>query len=136
LVSIATDIAYRSPRSYPVCAAIISKCLSALDSDDQRHGVAMAVLRRFRQLPNTGQMEIWLQRISMKCCPDIDFLEPLCRLVQGHATGIWNSEWLHVDELRQAVDAQRVFDPERAAAMDPVVTPGEVELFTRRGWYY
>jgi RNA-directed DNA polymerase len=136
LISIAVDLAYRSPRAYPVCSAIIGKCLSALATDGQRQDIVREILRRFRQLPNTGHMEIWLQRMSMRFSSDIGFEEPLCRLAQGHDVQIWNSDWIQSEELKHALDARAVFDREIAEGIAPVISPEEVELFVRRGWYY
>jgi RNA-directed DNA polymerase len=64
LISIAVDIAYSSPRTFPACAAILSKLLSALKNNAERETVIKKIHAKLSQLPNTGHMEVWLQRIQ------------------------------------------------------------------------
>ncbi|MEA3365796.1 MAG: reverse transcriptase, partial [Candidatus Hydrogenedentes bacterium] len=60
LISIIVDIAYRNPRTYPICAAILSKLLSFVRSEREKKAVVQKIVTRFSQIPNTGHMEIWL----------------------------------------------------------------------------
>jgi len=94
LISIVVDIAFRNPRTYPVCAAILSLFLDQLETDEQRAEIATRILRRFSQLPNTGHMEVWLQRATLGFSPTIEFGEALCRLAKGRKVSVWNNEWI------------------------------------------
>ncbi|NLE46698.1 MAG: RNA-directed DNA polymerase [Chloroflexi bacterium] len=136
LISIAVDIAYRNPRTYPVCSAILSRLLCFLESEAEKKDVIAKILRRFSQIPNTGHMEIWLQRITLPFAPDMKFGEPLCNLVQGENVQIWNNEWISSQYLRDALDPGLVFDAEIAAEIDPVIPTEEVELFMARNRDY
>lgn len=73
LISIAVDIAYQSPRMFPVCAAIISKLLSVLGTSTARRSVIQQIRAKLSQLPNTGHMEVWLQRISHPIDPAVAY---------------------------------------------------------------
>lgn len=129
LISIAADIAYTSPRTFPVCAAIISKLLSVLDTDDARIDVIKKVHRKLSELPNTGHMEIWLQRISHPMKPGHKYREKLCCLVKSEAVQVWNNDWITSTQLKAAVDPSKIIKKAKLRALKPVVTPSEIEVF-------
>jgi hypothetical protein len=103
LISIAVDIANSSPRTFPVCAAIISRLLRELPTDDSRVEVIQKIHRKLAQLPNTGHMEVWLQRISHPYDGGIVFKECLCQLVEGNDVTIWNNDWISSTKLKAAL---------------------------------
>ncbi len=129
LISIAVDIAYTSPRTFPVCAAIISKLLSVLDTDDERIGVIEKVYSKLSKLPNTGHMEIWLQRISHSMKPDHEYRENLCRLVKGEDVQVWKNDWIKCQKLKEAVDPSKIIQEKKLRALKPVVTEKEIAVF-------
>ena len=102
LVSIAVDIACGSPRTFPVCAAIISKVLNALENDEARIDLIQRVHRKLSRLPHTGHMEIWLQRICYQYDCGIAFKECLCQLVDGKDVPLWNNDWISAAKLKAA----------------------------------
>ena len=63
MIGIALDIACHGPRVFPACAAVISRLLQELDTE-QRPDVLEKLLKRIHSLPKSGSMEVWLQRIS------------------------------------------------------------------------
>ncbi len=136
LISITVDIAYRNPRTYPVCSAILSKLLCFLESEEEKRDVISKIATKFSHIPNTGHMEIWLQRISLPFASDMSFGEPLCHLVQGKTVQVWNNEWISSQELKEAMDPALVFDDEIASRLDPVIPVKEVELFMARNKDY
>ncbi len=91
LISIVVDIAYKNPKIFPVSFAILSRLLDHLETEEEKQKVVEKVRRRFRQLPQTGLMEVWLQRISHNIAPDIEFKELLCRLVDQQTTTLWDN---------------------------------------------
>lgn len=129
LISIATDIAYHSPKTFPVCSAIISKLLSALPSDTERKQTIEKIYAKLSQLPNTGHMEIWLQRISHSFLPDLCFKEKLCHLVQGKPVDLWNNKWILSAKLKEALDSSRIVSKAKIRSLKPIVRPKEIELF-------
>jgi len=54
LISIIVDIAYHNPKVYAFCAAILSKLISFLETN-QRQSVIEKTKRKFSQIPNTGR---------------------------------------------------------------------------------
>jgi RNA-directed DNA polymerase len=129
LISVATDIAYNSPRAFPVCSAIISKLLSALPAKSERAAAIHKIHTRLSQLPNTGHMEVWLQRISHSFVPDLGYKETLCRLVKGDPVVLWNSDWVTSQKLKAALDPAQIVNRAKLRSLKPVVKPKEIEVF-------
>lgn len=133
LISIAVDIAYHNPRTYPVCAAIIKELLSVIEEQDMVQRVVERILKKFNQIPNTGHMEMWLQRIALRSAPDIKYLEEICRVVAGDTdVEMWNSEWINSRKLKNLLHPATIVDQEKLSALPGVVSPNEVSLF----WVY
>lgn len=129
LISIVADIALRSPRTYPVSAAILSKLIDSLDNGDDKKSAVERIRRAFSALPNTGHMEIWLQRFSIKFAPDIQYTEPLCRLVRQESVSIWNNDWIDLPLLKNVIDPRKMIDLEELEKVGPVIPNKEVRLF-------
>ena len=129
IISIVVDIALRNPRTYPVSAAIISNLLPCLDSDDRRRKVLKLIRTRFKETPNTGHLEIWLQRITHFLSGNLQYREPLCQLVAGKKRPIWNSEWICSPELKGMLNESPIVDFDKLREIDPTISPAEVDLF-------
>jgi Reverse transcriptase (RNA-dependent DNA polymerase) len=129
LISIAVDIAYNSPRTFPVCAAIISQLLSVLKTNAERIDIIKKIHAKLLQLPNTGHMEIWLQRISHSYEPRLGYKEKLCELVKGMAAVVWNDKWITSGKLRAALDPAAIIDKRKLRALKPVVRTKEIAIF-------
>jgi hypothetical protein len=129
LISIAVDIANSSPRTFPVCAAIVSKLLSQLKADKARVDVIRRIHRKLAQLPNTGHMEVWLQRISHPYDGTIQFTELLCQVVNGGTSSLWNNDWISSRELIAALAPEQIINERKLMALKPVVPPEEIRMF-------
>lgn len=132
LLSITVDIAYNNPRCVAVCAAITSKLLSLLPSKKLKLSAIERVRKKLSQLPNTGHLELWLQRANHSVDPDLPYEEPLCAVVQGKAVTIWNSNWISSAGLKKATDPGKLINKQRLKKMRPVIRPIEFRLF----WKY
>ena len=148
LIAIVADIMHRSPRTYAICAAILSKLIDFLGDECEKQTVVGRIRRKFSHIPNTEYMEIWLQRFSHPFAPDIEYDESLCRLVyqctfplieydesqgilsQRNDVLIWNNEWISSDDLQEAVDPIKVVDREILDDIAPVVAPEEVQVWS------
>lgn len=129
LISIAVDISYTSPRTFPVCAAIVSKLLQFIEGEDERTTVLGAIHTKLSKLPNTGLMEVWLQRIGHFYAFDPDYIENLCTIANSKKASLWNNDWITSRALERALNPAQVFDAEKFKAMKPVVPPKEIEMF-------
>jgi hypothetical protein len=129
MISIATDIAYHSPKAFPVCSAIISKLLSALATKDARIDTIRKIHTKLSLLPNSGHMEVWLQRISHSFVPSLGYKEPLCRLVNGESLDLWNNNWISAPKLKGALAPSKIVNKAKLLSLQPIVPPKEIELF-------
>ncbi|RMG98557.1 MAG: RNA-directed DNA polymerase [Chloroflexi bacterium] len=111
LISIAIDIGYASPRCFPVCAAIVSKLLSMLSTKGEKLDTLGRIRRRLAQLPNSGHLEAWLQRISYPFDATIPYTGKLCKLVAGDQVDLWDNQWISDVNLRKAVDSSSIGKP-------------------------
>lgn len=133
LISIAVDIAYRNPRTYPYVARIISECLSNLGTWEQK-SIIDRIRKRFSKTVNTGLMDIWLQRI----CSDtiqFEFNEKLCQLVLGTREEIWNNEWIDQEDVRQAVSPESIFDLGKFESRSTIIEEDEFG-YSPLMWYF
>jgi hypothetical protein len=138
LIAIVADIAYRNPRTYAICAAILSKLLSFIESNDQRLAIAGRIRKKFAQIPNTGHMQIWLQRVTFPLDRHIDYDEAVCKLVAASADRLWNNDWISSRDLKAAVDATKIVAATTRDTISPVIPLKEVELFLSKageGYY-
>lgn len=129
LISIATDIGYSSPKAFPVCSAIISKLLSGLATKAERVSAIHIIHAKLSQLPNTGHMEVWLQRISHSFVPGLGYKERLCRLVKGDSVDLWNNDWITSTKLKAALIPSKIVNKAKLRSLKPIVRPKEIELF-------
>jgi hypothetical protein len=138
LIAIVSDIAYRNPRTYAICAAVISKLMSFLASNDEKRIAAEKIKNRFAQIPNTGYMQIWIQRVTYPIAKDIKYEEKLCKMVLEEYTNIWNSAWISDARLKNLIAQANIIDRKKLSTIDSVIPMSEVELFLDRaleGYY-
>lgn len=128
LISIAVDIMLKNPRAYPILAAILSKLISLELDKEVRKRAMTKIINRFNKIPNTGYLEIWLQRMTLKHDGTINFEETLCKKVMSKNTVVWNSTWLE-DKFKTLIDAHSIIDDRKMAALDLVIKRSEVALF-------
>lgn len=129
LISLIVDIAYRSPKSQPLTMAILSKLISFLPNTKAKQAVVDQVMNKFSAIPNTGYMEIWLQRAVLHSGANFAFREPLCILASCKTLPIWNSSWIASPALQSVVDAKKSIKKQKMQKLPPVVDPKEVRLF-------
>ncbi len=128
LISIIVDIAYNNPRTYPVCAAILSRLLKFVENKDRKKALLEKIVAKFSRLPNTEYMAIWLQRIALSIGLDMSFTGALCDVCQKGEAEIWNSDWIKSGKLKQIMK-KSVFDESIADELNEVIPAEEVELF-------
>lgn len=138
LIAIVADIAYRNPRAHAHCAAILSTLMQHVGTAAEKSAIVGRIKRRFSQIPNTGLMQIWLQRVTHPFNSAIAYEEPLCKLVAGDPARMWNSDWISSASLKAALDSEKVIDRDLLAKIAPVISEKEIELFTSKameGYY-
>lgn len=129
LISLVVDIAFHSPKAQPTTMAILSKLLSQLGTRKEKQSVIRQVRKKFASVPNTGYLEIWLQRATLHSRTSWPFTEPLCKLANGENEPIWNSSWISSASLKQAVEAEAIVKRKKMKKLPEVIKPSEVQLF-------
>ena len=128
LISIIVDLAYNNPSTYPICAAILSKFIDCLDKKEDKIYFISKINNKFKQLPNTGFMDIWLQRISYNIDPSYDYKEKLCKIANGKEVKLWNSDWLD-ERLKQKLENCSFIDKNKLDQMPSIISQEEVDAF-------
>ncbi len=132
LISIITDIAYKNPRTYPITAAILSKLTDFL-SKNNRERIIKKVLAKFKKLPNTGIMQLWLQRMTIKLGNHFEYSEKLCSKVIDKNVVIWNSDWLNT-KTKKMINSHNLVNADILKDLGAVIGQEEVELFELTGY--
>lgn len=136
IISIVVDIAYRNPRTYSICSAILSKLLSLIEQENEKEDVVNKIINKFSKIPNTGFLEVWLQRVTLSFKSEPKFNEPICKLISGDDVIIWNNKWISSDKLKAAVNPKHIVDQELIENIKPIISPDEVELFMPKDQQY
>ncbi|STX50916.1 Reverse transcriptase (RNA-dependent DNA polymerase) [Legionella busanensis] len=134
LLGITVDIAQKNPRSYPECAAIISCLISNIKYKKQKSELINKIHRKFEMTPNTGHLEIWLQRVSLRFYKEFKYEESICKKVMGKKINIWNCDWLST-KLSRLINEFDIVDQEVLNNLPDIIRANEVELFHTRQDY-
>lgn len=128
MVSLIVDIAFRSPKVYPTAFAILSLLVNDYPYLKKKI-IHSKILKKFKKLPNTGFMELWLQRLTVNTPIMEIFTEKLCqKVVSKDNPAIWESSWLSVN-LRKLVDHYDVVNRETLKGLNGVIQSEEVDTF-------
>lgn len=129
LIAIAVDIAVRNPRTYPHVAALLGELIRFVRDDWDKLNTIERIKRRFSNVPNSGHMDVWLQRISHHYNQYEQFAEPLCHLVNGDDAQIWNNTWIKDQAISDAIQEATLVDKDKLWEMGPTIDPSELQLF-------
>ena len=147
LIAIIVDIAYRNPRTYAICAAMLSILLTQLSNKDEQKEIINKIKNKFNLIPNTSNMLIWLQRISLFFKFDIDYDDALCRLID-HAfkeidrvslsdtdiNQIWNMDWVSSKELKTILKANSIINKTEFKKLSIEILLKEIEASLMRNY--
>ena len=129
LISIVVDIALLNPRTYSISMAILS-ILFGLINKKSIESIVDKIVNKFNSIPNTGHMQIWLQRAIIKLqITQKYFCEPLCKLVGGESIKLWNNEWLYPNNIRILENRSNIVNQDALNTLDTEIQDDEVLLF-------
>ena len=117
-----------SPRVFNVGAALTSVFLSRIK--DGKSDVVKDVYWKLRRLSNTGELELWLQRITLHIeDADICYEEPLTKIVLGNdGVTLWNNDWVK-PELLNGFPLLSICDTVIRDSQKSVIAADEVSVF-------
>ena len=147
LIAIIVDIAYRNPRTYSICAAMLSVLLTKLSSKNDQEEIITKIKNKFSLIPNTSSMLIWLQRISLFFKFDINYNDALCRLID-HAfkemdnnslsdtdiNQIWNMDWVSSKELKKILQKETIINTTEFKKLSREILLKEIEASLMRNY--
>lgn len=130
-LSIVVELAYRNPKCYQMCMAVIAQLLKRLEPHERRV-IAIGILDKFNHLPNCGYLQVWLQRIMVPCKVSLDYSERLCQKVAGVDCQLWNNDWLGSEPaIRETMQNVDIIDRRKLSEMKETMATREVELFVK-----
>ena len=136
MISIIIDIAYKNPRTYPICVAILSLLMNFISSNETKKEIISKIKNKFSKIPNTGHMEIWIQRMTLPIDKTISYSEPICNLINGEDTvKLWNCDWISSTELQTAMQEKYIVDKKEIRNLEPIISKEEVEHFVSNQLY-
>ncbi len=128
LISIVVDIMYKNPKTYPYASAIISKLLSFLQDVTKREDILQFIMKKFEKIPNTGHLDVWLQRLTIKIDRKKIYKENLCKKVNDTTIQIWDSSWL-TNPMKNIIDTTPITEEKIIQESNLVINSNEVALF-------
>lgn len=91
----------------------------------------LEIIKKFNAIPNTGLLDIWLQRISYKVDKSMKYAEPVTKLLDDSSCSnaiIWCCDWLKED-LKKIVFSTSVVDFKKLGEKEISIDKEEVALF-------
>lgn len=134
IISIITLIAYHSPRYMPQVSAIITALIDLSKSEVDRPMIISRILEKFKDVPNTEFIDVWLQRITdSDNITKHDFGSVITKTALSDKVGssLWNSEWLNKKD-RIALESLSISDLTidiAAGLFSPLISREEFELY-------
>ena len=130
LISIATNIAYNNPKVYKQYVGIVGKILSYETDVKEKNKIINKILGKFKQLPNVGYLELWLQRLTIKDDRKKECYEELCKYAAGGKASIWNLGWLKT-ELKEIFTDVSFVDEGAISQLSDAIEYEEFESFNK-----
>jgi len=133
VITILAMIAFYSPRVINWVSATISILIEKIRDKNYRKKIVRKIYMRFRSIPNTGLLDIWIQRITEPQGISFDYPDKLAKLAMGTIKNseLWNCSWL-VNEAKSLINAAQISDLDerlKSKTISPIISREEVELF-------
>lgn len=103
--------------------------LQIIPTTEDRTTIVKNVYTKFERLPNIGELQIWLQRITYKLVNSIKYTEPICRIVANESeVELWNLDWVS-DEYKKDFPLMSICTDWIRDSYTPVINIDEISLF-------
>lgn len=97
IIAVATQLAVENISIVNYVLRVISRILKDIEDKQEREDIIALVYNRLRHQPNSTYTQVWLQNITFlndKVKGESPYDLPLCKLVMGERTKLWNNTWL------------------------------------------
>ena len=129
LIAILTDIALGSPKCYSLVLQLCSVLINNLSTTSEREEIINDIYKKFQMIPNIGELQIWMQRITFQWSNPINYTESICKIVANIPDVVlWNNEWV-ADEYKDAFPQYDICTNRLRDYYTPIIDIDEVSLF-------
>ncbi len=138
LISVVTNIACNSPKVSPNCISILSILIDKIIEDNTRIDMIYKITKRFKNLPHSGHIEIWLQTILhpwqkeakfKESIGSLTFKESICILTTGKNKNLWNNRWISDTKLKGILLSKNIIDTSELKNYKKVLSADVLSIF-------
>ena len=87
------------------------------------------IINKFKSLPNTTYLEIWLQRITIPLDRNKEYSEgSICEKIYNKNSTIWNSDWVR-DNIKNVFDENLIINESEIENLELEIANEEVDAF-------
>jgi hypothetical protein len=102
-----------------------------IEEENSRLKIIDKIKNKFSKIPNTGYMEIWIQRMTLPICKNISYKESICKLIESDGSiELWNNDWIESSQLKGVIKSKYIVDDDEIRLLEPVISKVEVDLFS------
>ncbi len=134
LISLVTEIAFRNPRVIPTAISILTILIDEIKEKQEKKMLINKIQNKFKQVPNSSLLKVWLQRLYLKIDRTIEYDELICKKVIDNKEKIWNSDWLN-GGLKDILDNTSIIQSDIIKNLKAKVSKKEIEKITGRRRY-
>jgi len=133
LISIVVQLMFENPRVISLGSGLLSLLLNNKEEIEIKN-IIEKITNKFQVIPNTGLLDVWLQRLSYPIIGNSDFKEPLCKqVIKSNTNDIWNNEWLAENKVKQLITDSDIINREKLEGMTNVISKDEFDVFEYMG---
>ena len=98
--------------------------------NDLLESIVKKIINKFNSIPNTGHMQIWLQRAIIKLSiTQKSFDESICKLISSESISLWNNDWLDLKHAKMLENRDNLINQSILDNLDAEIQDDEVLLF-------
>jgi RNA-directed DNA polymerase len=135
VISILVNLAYNNPRLYPLVTASLGYFIKQLEGESAQKKIIKKIKYKFKQLPNTNYLNVWLQRLTLKIDLSIKYSGKICHKVIDNSYPLWNSDWLN-PKYKRIVEETEIIDRKVIESMDISFSKEETEKINEEDYPY
>ncbi|MDP8219654.1 MAG: hypothetical protein P9M03_13120, partial [Candidatus Theseobacter exili] len=118
----------------PTAISILSLLIGDIKEKSEKKELIRKIQSKFKQVPNSSLLKVWLQRLYLKIDKTIEYDELICKKVIDNNEKVWNSEWLN-GGLKRIIDNTPIIQDETIKKLKVKVSKKEIKKIIRRKRY-
>lgn len=133
LIAIIVQLMFENPRIIPLGVGLLSLLLNNKKNKEIQQ-IIEKIISKFEIIPNTGFLDVWLQRLSYRYDITINYKEPLCMQVKNsRIESIWNNDWLAENKIKKLIMDSDIINREELNKMENIISKNEFDVFEYLG---